>query len=588
MSGLAATDYGASPSLPRTAAPSTPRWFWLLFAVLCIAKLVLVSHEEIRTYGTDDEGWAKIAHGGYWGNAYGPYTHMRQPVYPVFLALCAALGLPVRIGIELVWFACAGLACHALRACGMAAGLRLAAAALIVFHPWATRLMDRLVVDTLYAPVFTVLVLAAAAAVSVGAASGWRGAWRWGVLAGASGALAANIRPEAVLVLATLGLAGAVTLVLWGAGVMGRRHAAACIVCAVIGPWAITTATDWGLRRINQRVIGAAVTHDFDLPGYQALLKALMAIPPEKPDLRLPAPADARRKAAAISPAFARIEKQLNQHPEVTLFMGACERTIGIAGEYGAWTCWGVRRAGWAVGEEQGGWKDAGELDAFYAQAAREIRGAMATGKLESRWAPSSFLPPEWGQLSRTVPSSLRRCLEVLLRGVESRHSSETLGRNSERLFDEVALRREALKSPALAGSRAGWWYRSSISAGLEEIKAAIGGRWPAVSVAAAVLAVAGGLVGLVGLRRRWLGARWYVLYVLLAGAIAGRVVLVALLDVTSIRVQSRYLLTASVLGVILGLLGLQGLVFQLGRALKGRRAGGVPGEPGGSARGGD
>lgn len=545
------------------ATDSAPRllgwWFWFLFVALCVGKFILISHDEILLYSADDQSLAYSAAGWYWGRPYSAYSHVRQPVYPLFVATSSALGLPLRISIELVWIGACAWSATALRRCGGRSPLVLAASALILFHPWLFNLNCRMLADTLYAPLLLVFLTGSAAALLE---RSWRDMLSWVGPAALAGALAANTRQESILVLGSIAVTAVVAVAL---GLLKRADRPTTFRRALMAaglPLLATLAVTHGFRAANYADIGVYSSYDLESPGYRALYKALLAIPPEKHDLRLPVPRDVREKAYAVSPAFATLRHALEEDKRLHGYAEACERQTGAKGEYGAWTCWAIRQAVWVSREHKVG--TARDVDDLFATAAAEIRAAMRDGRLEHRTVPVDFLPPEWGLLIRQVPASSRASWEMLVGPAVGRNLSEKLPPKQAALFEPTALRRIAtarIVDSEEAATGNDLWYSPERSAELARVKKAIGDANPWIARIQAVLPPVALLLGLVGVRRGWVQDRWYVLMIVLGTALAARVVLVVLLDATGIDAQRRYLLPASVLAIIVSLFTIQAIV---------------------------
>lgn len=549
-----------------------PRWFWWAFVGICLAKLVLVSHEEILVYSDDDYGWAYISAGWYWGNPYGPYAYVRQPAYPLFLAMGQALGVPARLGIELLWFVCAGAACAALRRCGLHPFTLVAVAIGVVVHPWFVHLGSRLLVDVFYAPLFLVLVTASTAAlVSRGTST-----WKWGLVAGVAGAVAANARQESILVWLALLTSGGMVFGLWAVGALNRRAAMRVLVASAVLPMLLVFAMTHAFKLANLRAIGSYVTFDLDMPGYKSLYRALLSIPPDHPDLRLPIPRDVREKAYQASPTFARLRDCLESDPKLDVYRRACKGQTGVDGEFGGWACWALRQAAWEWSRsERTPWRSAGELDAFYARAAVELRDAMREGRLPQRFAPVDFVPPEWFQLAERFPTSLRRCVVQFQAAMPNKRTSLSMPR-AEGMFDSAALRR-SVTSELAAGRSANQslWHGRVVSETVGEAKGNALAAGPWVARAGLTGLIAGVLAAGAAVRRRRLHWRWHVLMGCVLAAVLLRVLMTVVLDASGISVQPRYLLAANVLWLIVAAAGLQAAVHIVASlALSGRPGG--------------
>ncbi len=571
-----------STSSPASV-PSTERWRVLLliaFVALALFKLALVSHHEILVWGFDDAGYARAGEVGYWGEPYGQYTHTRQPVYPLFLTYSRDLGVPARLAIELVWIGACWVLVRAVRVCGANPLVALGAGALALFHPWTIIWFDRLSQDNLYAPL-VIAFLASIAACIVEPVK--KRAWRWGALVAASGALAANTRPEAILLYGTLALSVVISLSLWACRLSDRRTVRRDLLAAFLVPLLAMQGLTLYLAHENKRHIGVAVTTDFMLPGIKRLYSALLAIPPEPDapgslpggghDPRLPITRDVREKAYAVSPTLATLRPWLDGEKRMKEFARGCFKQTGVSDEFGAWTVWALRKAAWKSRRAQvrGGWHSARELSDFYGRAADEVRAAMADGRLRRRAVPVPFMPPEWGTILTRWPRSLRATWALMADLPYQRMYSQKGAVRMTRMFNAVALRRTVpatLAEGPDAVVRGSAWFSPERVEASDRFGTELAGVYRPIVRTSLWTALAGVLVGWGGLfirsgrlARGVLRARWYVLTAILGTALLARVLLISLLDVTGLPVLERYLIVCGPLLTALGLMGLQGLI---------------------------
>lgn len=577
-------------------APTPPRKRWrlalsLAFLALALAKLVLVSHHEILVWGFDDAGFARAAAAGYWGQPYGQYTHTRQPVYPLFLAYSRDLGIPARLAIEFVWIGACYVLLRALRVCGAHPLIALGASALSLFHPWTIMWFDRLAQDNLYAPLALTFLASIAACIAEPVK---KRAWGWGALAAVAGALAANTRPESILLYGTLAVGAVLTLALSVLLINDWRTARRNLLAAFLVPLIAMQGLTLFLAHQNKRHIGVAVTTDFVLPGIKDLYSALLAIPPapDAPgtlpggghDPRLPITRDIRDRAYAVSPTFATLRPSLDGDKRMKEFARACFKQTGVSGEFGAWSVWAFRQAAWKSRRAQvpGGWSSARELNDFYARAADEIRIAMADGRLQHRDAPVPFMPPEWKAIAARWPHSLRATWALIADVPYERMHSQKAAMGMKPVFDAVALRRTVpatiADDPAAVISGSVWFTPARLGA-FDRFSARLAQIYRPIMTASLWVALAGAAVGWVGLlirrgrlARGILKPRWYILTGILGTALVARLLFISLLDVTGLPVLERYLLVCDPLLLPLALVGIQGMVAYLAAAVRPRR----------------
>lgn len=597
---------GGVPGLQRTGSPlaratrgtergtgrvGSPRLGWIavaFMALVVLARLLLVSHQEVATFSADDVTYTYISSGGYWGNPYTTYGFSRHPGYPLFMSACTMLGLPLRLGIEFVGLAAAWACAVGLRRLGVASGLAAGAFALIALHPHTITLFNRVLPDTLYAPGWLLLAIGLAVAAnarSVGSAV------RWGALAGLGGVICATTRAEGIMVPALVASAAGVTIVaawwnwLRARGLPAReRHAArfadgtpewsARLGVVVILPLAITFAATTAIKVVNYREQGIYALADIDAPGFKRLFRTLLSIEPDKRDPRLPVPLDVRTRARAASPTYDRLLTSMENDPSSMGYQNGCKRTTGIDGEWGSWTIWAMRQGAWYGGKGGVGqrWKSAGELDAFYAQAADELGSAIDVGKLESRFTPVTFMPPDWGPLLDALPKSARATWLEMVKPLYNRIANEALSERQVRQFDATALRRAELSrvlDEEAEFKPTSFWHRKPVVEELDRVKRGLASAVAPITVACVVIAAAGFIASAISVlrtpRRTPAGQPHWSMVAMSAGAILlaavlGRFLLTALLDASGVPAQSRYILPGSLILPALAALGLHAI----------------------------
>lgn len=554
-----------SPEIGHQAGsrvPGLPRWTWIVLALIAWAKLVLVSHDEIRALAYDSVGYLGMAAARYWGAPYDQWHFTRPPGYPLFVALGGSLGLPLRVWIELAWLASASLAARGLRAAGVGPWGCVLGFALLALHPTPTVVFGTVYADTLYTCGLVALVSSLGLAL-VGAGRGW--CWATGT----TGAIVANTRPESIVVYGLLAVGAALLALEWWRGrVAGRERALAPRssqalwrrgAWAVALPLAIVFASEHAVRARTWLHTGAYVSHDLALPGLRSLYRALLSIPPESPSLRMPIPRAVRERAASASPAFAELSRVMETTPWLRHYSNAARDQLGVEGEFGAWTIWALYEASAMAGD----WpRDARERDARLTRAAREIRAAQASGRLERRWAPFAFVPPEWGELARALPDAARACWRQVRRAPYTRTQAERLPQEEMALFDGVANRRTALLALQRGESPPGFsWIGPATVARIDAFKAALGRALPAFSWVALIVGLGGGSSGLIAVRRGRLPRGFVVLAALVWAAIVSRFALLMVLHAAGVDAQMRYTMPCAVLLAVALVLGLRGLL---------------------------
>lgn len=542
----------------------------LVFVLAVIVKLVLISHDELAAAPSDPAEYAYAGAQFYFGMPYNAPNYARLGTYPLFLSVNTMLGVPARLGIELVWCAASYVTLIALCRLGLTRWVATLAGVLLVLLPMSITALNTLHADALYAPAMLALVMAT----SVSCVASSRGEFaRWELTAALAGVLT-TCRAELILTYAALAGSAVVISLCRIVGMIDGplffRRLRAAFITPLLAVLVFTTAIKLG----NLTSIGAFVDQDLSSPGVARLYNALLAIPPENPSLEMQIPRDVREKAYAASPTFARFKPFL-ESSGMTAFQIACQRVCvsrGVTytpGEYGGWSIWALRGAVWQLGPHT----SLRDVDAVYQRAADELRGAMSRGELPSRFAPFSYIAPEWHLLVQGTPSAISRTFGVLTSPhyAPSRHVASTPEELSrQRLFNSVTLRRAQLLKPPDEGPNTSRWHSKAVADTLTSLKVRLDRAFswlPIIALVCLPIAILFGLrvrPPLAGLLTRSLDSanspssagattRLGVLVLSLAagGMFAARLLMFAAIDLNGIPTQARYLLPCAALAVV-------------------------------------
>lgn len=547
-----------------------PRWCWIVATAMVLLKLVLISHDELIAFGDDDFGYVYGASELHWGIPFSTFHYSRQPVYHLFLAGGEVFGLPGRLWMEATWVGVCVIALVGLRRLGLRVWMSLLGFGLALYHPWTMMLFNRTLSDGLYGATMFAFLMGLCVTIT---RNGWGSMARWGLITGVAGAIAANARLESMLVTGALAVAAACLLGLRLAGESDWRRVGLRAAWGLALPLALTAAMTQSIKQANLHRIGAAVVSDFELPGFKRLYAALLAIRPEgREDLRISVPRDVREWAYAHSPTFATLGPLLEENPRVLGYTRPVRTLTGVEGEYGGWTVWALRVAAW----QHRTWTSAAELDAFYAKAADELAVALRDNPQKRRFVLATFVPPDWDGLGRDLPVALGRTLDEMSRANYWRVTDVDLDAKAVARLDAVGLRRPSLVAikNGLKPDVTPWQSPENVER-LERVKSGIAAALRPLTIGACVVIVVAGLAALMGLLPRWRGlvpARWWVVSAVMLSAIAARVLLVGLLDVTGIGVQMRYVFPIAGPLVVVGVVSL-GVLLTLGARVMRRPA---------------
>ena len=494
--------------------------FLIVGLVLMAAfKLWLVRGDRIvaRPLPADDLDYLKAASHWYWGAKYGVLAFVRLPGYPLFVSISKASRLPLRFTTELIQLAGAAAAALAFYFSGVRRGLCLMLYGALIFHP-ATFAQNSFATPD---PFFKAITFFAVGAMVMQLST------RRLVFAALSGLAIGvlwNTREEAILMAGYL--AGFFAILLWSWRGAWREVAwHAMVTCAVIAVICIACDT------ANYKKYGNFAKSDFASHDFQAALKAMLRIKPVTPPPRFAAiPAQTRDLAYAASPALRELQPLLDG----TAPSGWKEagEPLGIVNDYAlGYLLWALRDAA-----AQAGKYDSPQITrAYYREIADQINGAISRGELPHRFVFSTFTDPDLSEYVRYLPASLGRICGTFAAAEPPiappwSVSGEPVSPRQAELFQRMTNETETV-------SREG----DPVTRAIRGVLARFYG--PAVACLTVVAAVALGYLLCVD-RARFVRSPAFAVLALLLMMVAGRVVILGLIDVSSWNANSpRYLL---------------------------------------------
>ena len=326
---------------------------------------------------------------GEWLGAYDGTTLAKGPMYSLWIAAVARVGLPLPVAQQALYLASCLMIIVALRPL-----IRSFPGQSVLFHllwwnPMTFELpvLGRVLRQNIYTPL-SLLCFACAVACCLRASGRLRSTLLWGALGGLSLGLMWLTREEGVWILPALSvLAGYYVYTGWH--VQRFWIHAMCITGVWIFTFALPVMT---VATLNYRAYGWFGTVEFRNSAFVRAYGALQRIVPDAPLPYVPITRDARLKAYAVSHAFARLKGGLEGDEgfgwaKVTAFL-----TNKAPEEYeiaGGWFMWALRGAMF----EEVKPRTAREAMAFWQQMADEINAACDSGRLVALSRRDSFAP---------------------------------------------------------------------------------------------------------------------------------------------------------------------------------------------------
>lgn len=408
-----------------------------LLAIIAF-KFCLVRGEEIYGYTTEHDclWYLDSAKHWYWSTPYSWTSFFRPSAYPLFIAIVHAVGIPLRIAVELLQIGGYLALIAVLREMRIPRWLCLSIFAALLLHPASFVLNNYALPDPFYAG-----VLSGAMAALL---------WTWmtnrilpAICTGIAFTVLWNTREADVLV-------PVIFATYLGLGFFknySETHSWRQVAGKLTGPalsiFTTTAILTAGIYTANYRTFGGFSKSEMTSPNFKAAYRALLRIKPSQPQRFIPVSREAREIAYSISPTFAQLkphfEGKVGQDWEMETLS-----THGIRDEIGAgWFRFALRN----VAASAGIYQNPATASHFYRQTAKEINLACDQKRIPSRFIISTFLDPGAINALRFLPESLGRIASLFFTRYEmSPDREDSILRPAQRaLYDEMSGRRASL-----------------------------------------------------------------------------------------------------------------------------------------------
>lgn len=496
--------------------------YYLLFGLLGLGlfKLWVVHTEE--TYGSSTEydalWYVGSAKHWYWGATYSWTAFVRPCAYPLFIAVLHFLGIPLRIGIELMQMAGYAVFIAALRRAAVPRPLCLAIFALMFLHPASLLFNNHSMSDSFYT---ALLPLGLGGLLLALFTRKFRGA----IWTGAVFAVLWNTREESFLIPLILAVFFVLALIQRRNERTRKTHFVFWLKrTAALGATMLflVAAAYWA----NYRAFHSFAKSDLSSPAFEKVFKALLRIKPSHSRRYIAVNMEALQKAFEVSPAFAQLKPEF-ESPFGRAWTNPVFDTLGIR-EYGPWFMWALRN----VTVNAGYYKDPVTTNSFYRKAARQINQACDEGRIPCRLVLSSFLDPGAVSRIRYWPRSVVQIAKLFLfrhQKVMVRADTNLVPWMSE-LYTEMVFRRP---QPKIDESNAVVIPDTISAKAAVAVQNFIGAYYVYIFIALAWVALAAFVCLLLFFRRWRLADPLITVLILLGTTIAVRILFFSFLDAT-------------------------------------------------------
>jgi hypothetical protein len=388
------------------------RIFFLLFiGLLTLLRLWLTRKEDIvgvLASGYDDSLYLELGEHAFWWRAPDDLSMLRLPAYPLWIWLCSEFGIPLYLGTTVLAISASLFLVYALRQIAIPRLACIAVYGAQLFEPNAIYTFRRVTPDGIYGILFVAVV--SSILLVLGSQTPRQ---RWMRSAGLGVFLAVFVasRVESILcwVLCLLFLVAFMLQWLVNNGRSGAAFWPVLCSAALLPVIGLTTAP-LAVALANKKAFGVFSFCSLTSAPFTYATNQLLSIRPNHDKAYVPVTRDARLRAYAISPAFAKLEPFLEGQFGARWGRKALER-YGVPLEEigGGWFFFAFRNS---VAELNG--NSPTRIDTYYRKVGRELDEAFKGGKLPRRHLWLSLVQPDRTIPSR-VPASLSKILKQLL-----------------------------------------------------------------------------------------------------------------------------------------------------------------------------
>lgn len=373
---------------------STRTLLIICFLLTCVKLWFVRAHLMMVTVTPDDDLLfirlaAQIIQ-GHWLGPYNQLTLIKEPFYPIFIAISHWLTIPLLVAQQLFYaFACC-VFIWAIRPLQLKKYILLGLYIVLLLNPASYNYADigRVFQLAIYGPEVLIL-LSCLLAMALRLPNSYKRAVLWAIGLGISMGIFWITRDESIFILPSVLLMLLFLLITFGRK-SRKQFAKVLLLCAI--PFLLTKGIVNIIETINMHKYGIPYTVELKSNDFRSAYGGLLRIKTDKWREFFPVVKDVREKAYAVSPTFRKVKKYL-------------EGPVGqawahLAGDHdipAAFFIWAFRDS-----VAEAGYAKSGPMAmAFYKKMGQEINTACDSGKLKCRGHFSSLIPstalvPTW------------------------------------------------------------------------------------------------------------------------------------------------------------------------------------------------
>ena len=418
----------------KDISPKTYRIACLLSVMI---KLWLIRAHLIMVTLTPHDDLLFIRHAdsllkGQWLGEYNQMTLIKEPFYPIFIALSNWLSLPLLFSEHLLYALSCAVFVWAIGPMVRQRIILLGAFLFLLLNPGSFNYpaVGRVFQLAIYAPL-AILVMGMLLGMAIRAAAPLRTALGWSCGLGIALAIFWISRGESIFLMPSVFVVFLFVLITQG-GKNPRQWGRPLLLCTL--PLLFMFATVQTVQQINKIQYGVPAVIEITSPEFESAYGGLLRIKSDEERQFFPVVREARVQAYGASPTFREVEKFLDG----PIGMG----WLRLAGDNdipAAFFIWAFRDSVAAAGYHTSGTK---ALE-FYRKMGAEIDAACDSGQLQCRPRWTSSLVPPWRQefnalVVPTVYAVIKKTLTFEGFNAHTDHFRNAISREMMTLFSNV------------------------------------------------------------------------------------------------------------------------------------------------------
>ncbi len=415
---------------------TSPKAYRLTCLLLVLIKIWLIRAHLVMVTLTPHDDLLFIRHAesllkGQWLGDYNQLTLIKEPFYPMFIALSNWLSLPLLFSEHLFYAISCGVFIWAIGPLVRQRIVLLGAFLFLLFNPGSFNYpaVGRIFQLAIYAPL-AILVVSLLLGMAIRATAPLRTALGWSCGLGTALSIFWITRGESIFLMPSVGMVFLfICITVGGKNLKDWRRP--LLLCAL--PFVLMWGTIQTVQQINKSQYGVPAVNELLTPEFESAYGGLLRIKSNEERQFFPVVRDARVQAYAVSPTFREVEKHLDGP------VGMGWLTLAGADDIpAAFFVWAFRDSVAAAGYHSSGTK---ALE-FYRKMGAEIDAACDAGTLQCRARVTSLVPPWRPEFNALILPTISAVIEKTLTfeafNAHTDHFRNAIPREMMTLFSNV------------------------------------------------------------------------------------------------------------------------------------------------------